>query len=161
MQKWTDKFNKTVQRFAPGSRRPDIMILKKSKDSFKNKFLSGSVETIVDLKTGAKGLEDAWVGDVAQRLNLPPNKILYVRQGENLKKGYRIAQEAVEQVREAQIRGGGLGGKALGKSLLIAGVFLAYNDAIANGMEGEKALAYAASSVVGGDIIYDTTEYSG
>jgi ABC-type amino acid transport substrate-binding protein len=75
-----------------------------------------------------------------------------VSKSTKLKKSFAQAAQRGKLARSILKRGSA---KALGTAIALVGVFLAYEDARAEGMTPDQAKAYAVASVIGGDLVYD------
>ena len=157
-QRWLDDSGQFWSRWPRGSRRPDVMILEDALEEVvkRGKNVRGRVLGVVDLKTGGAVLDDKWVRDVAGRLGMYSDDILMVSRGTDLVASARFMRQARRLVPRLP---SGVVRRVGGRAVLVGAVLLAYSDAKARGMEPNAAKAYAASAVVGGDVIYDVTDY--
>jgi hypothetical protein len=134
---------------------PDVIILKNGEnvaDIKKGMSIRGKVDAVVDLKTEKKGITLEWGEKVAKRLGIGIEDIHAVGKGRNLSKSFATATRRGRLARSALKRGLA---KTLGTAIAFAGVYLAWQDAKAQNMSDKQAALYAASSVVGGDLVYD------
>ena len=89
-QSYVNKAGDQVTRYAPGSRRPDVMVLADS--DYKGDIsrgggavcCKGKIDVAVDLKTGTQGITAEWRADVSKRIELPESHIVEVRPGGKL-----------------------------------------------------------------------------
>lgn len=114
-----------TSRYATGSRRPDVMVLKDS--DYKSKALVGGgynlknkVDAAIDLKTGVEGINRAWETDVADRLSIRKRLVLEVRARGALAKNY--LREFRAQPPSTKIRSVG------GGSMLALDGLMTYNE---------------------------------